>query len=170
MLRRLRRGFRHSIGQLGPLLVTLVALMAAGLGTHAVLDWHHHGEVGGGFFHLHVHFGEHRHAGLGGHEHNGPGDYHHDELGDHHDQAADHDHDHGELEHQNHESPEPASPSEDRRECGTLTHVFGVTSAPKVAQTGRPMLETHALVSSRIRELADRQVVACSWSPRGPPA
>ena len=43
--------------------------------------------------------------------------------------------------------------------------MFGVASAPKVAQTERPMLETHELVSSRIRELADRQVEA-RWSAR----
>jgi len=182
MLRRLRRGFRRSIGRLGPLLVTLVALTAAGLGTHAALDWHHHGEVGGGFFHLHVHFGEHRHPGLDDHGNDDPGDHglerpgvhdqgavdhHHDEVGDHHDGTADHDH--AADDHRRGNRPDPGSSSEDRRENGTLTHVLGITSAPKVAPTERPTLEARELASNRIHRFVDRDEAISSWSPRGPP-
>jgi hypothetical protein len=38
---------------------------AVGLGLHAARNWHHHGEVGTGFFHLHFHVGGHHHEHSG---------------------------------------------------------------------------------------------------------
>jgi hypothetical protein len=39
----------------------IVAALLAGLGLHAIRDWHHHGEPGAGLFHLHFHVGHHDH-------------------------------------------------------------------------------------------------------------
>jgi len=68
MLRRLLQGFKAGVRRLGPLLVTLGALIALGFGAHAALDWHRHGSQRAGFFHLHVYFGHHHH---GDSEHDG---------------------------------------------------------------------------------------------------
>ncbi len=68
----LRRGFQRIMRRLGPSVVILSALLLAGFGAHAALDWHHHGRVGAGFFHLHVHVGHHHHTELEHHEHESP--------------------------------------------------------------------------------------------------
>ena len=68
----LRWGFQSIMRRLGPFLVVMSALLVTGFGLHAALDWHHHGRVGAGFFHLHVHVGHHHHGDLEHHEHESP--------------------------------------------------------------------------------------------------
>ncbi|MCW8984619.1 MAG: hypothetical protein OQK55_04705 [Thermoanaerobaculales bacterium] len=57
----------------GPVLGVAVTVCVGGLGLHAARDWHRHGELGAGFFHLHFHVGEH------GHEHPADGDHDHED-------------------------------------------------------------------------------------------
>ena len=71
-MRGLRRSFQRTMRRLGPFVVILSVLLLAGLGAHAALDWHHHGRVGAGFFHLHVHVGHHHHGELEHHQHESP--------------------------------------------------------------------------------------------------
>jgi hypothetical protein len=63
----------------GPFVVLASAVCVAGFGLHAAHDWHRHGELGTGFFHLHFHVGEHEHGYHGhthGHPHPGEEDHH----------------------------------------------------------------------------------------------
>ena len=75
-MRRFRRIIICWLRTAGPGLLTVGALCAAGFGLHAVEDWHRHGEMGAGFFHLHFHVGDHHHDD---HEHAGG---HHPETSD----------------------------------------------------------------------------------------
>lgn len=61
----------RSIRAAAPALVIVVLTCFTGLGFHAAHDWHHHGELGAGFFHIHFHIGDHDH---GDHDH---GDHDH---------------------------------------------------------------------------------------------
>ncbi|HSN54898.1 MAG TPA: hypothetical protein VLT32_09505 [Candidatus Sulfomarinibacteraceae bacterium] len=156
-LGRLRLLVRRAGRRLGPMLVTVVAVAAAGLGLHGALDWHRHGEPGVGFFHLHVHFGDHEHP-----------DHHHGGLeppsgpdtpcrdravGDPAEPAP----------------PEP-EPANERRHAGVLTLALGVAPAPTTATVAGPALEPSERAPVAARRLADRPSERRAWSPRGPPA
>ena len=138
----LRRGFQRTMRRLGPFLVALSALLVMGFGLHAALDWHHHGRVGAGFFHLHVHVGHHHHGGF---------DHHHHESPDP-------------------ESPDPGSPSDDRRECGTLTMAFGVAPVPAISTAAIPTVARDERADFRAPIPTDRDLAGRPWSPRGPPS
>lgn len=67
----------------GPGLLLSGVVCATGFGLHAADDWHRHGEMGAGFFHLHFHVGDHVHPDLersaaisNAHPHSGQ-DHHH---------------------------------------------------------------------------------------------
>ena len=80
-MRRLRRTVDHGLRLAGPCSILTAAVWVAGLGLHAARDWHRHGEIGAGFFHLHFHVGDHEHQHHddqhpvnGDHDHDTPGD------------------------------------------------------------------------------------------------
>jgi hypothetical protein len=54
-----------------------IIVCVGGLGLHAARDWHRHGELGAGFFHLHFHVGDHEHDHHG-HDHPAHDDHDHD--------------------------------------------------------------------------------------------
>jgi hypothetical protein len=61
MLNRWRRSVIRIARWLPAAFAMTVAASLAGLGLHALHDWHHHGERGAGLFHLHFHVGHHHH-------------------------------------------------------------------------------------------------------------
>lgn len=140
-MERLRRGSLGGLQRAGPLLAAVTALAVLGLGSHAALDWHRHGSPGAGFFHLHVHFGEHDHGR------------------DHHDGASHHRGDR--------RTPEPDAPGE-RRHAGVLTLAFGVAPAPAAAAAAVPDLLHDRNVAGRTQRLIDARLVDRPV-PRGPP-
>lgn len=71
-MRRLRRAVIRCSRLAGPVLGLVIIVCVGGLGLHAARDWHRHGELGAGFFHLHFHVGEH------GHDHPAHDDHNHD--------------------------------------------------------------------------------------------
>lgn len=103
------------------------------------------------------------HAALDWHRHGeaGAGFFHlHVHAGHHH---------HGAYDHHHHESPESGEPSDDRRECGTLTLALGFAPPPVVAKVERPILETSDRALFGACRLRGSQPIGLSWSPRGPP-
>jgi len=76
-MRCLRRAVIRCSKQAGPVLGVVAVVCIGGFGLHAASDWHRHGELGAGFFHLHFLVGDHWHE-------------HHDHQHPAHD---DHDHD-----------------------------------------------------------------------------
>ena len=75
-MRRLRRTVNRLARLAGPTLGIAFVVFIGGLGLHAARDWHRHGELGAGFFHLHFHVGEHGHdhPTHDGHDHDTPTD------------------------------------------------------------------------------------------------
>ena len=74
-MRRLRRAVIRYSRLAGPVLGVMAVVCAGGFGLHAAQDWHRHGELGAGFFHLHFHVGDHDHEG---HGHDSPAHDDHD--------------------------------------------------------------------------------------------
>ena len=75
-MRRLRRAVIRCFWLAGPVLGVVAVVCAGGFGLHAAQDWHRHGELGAGFFHLHFHVGDHEHES---HGHNHPAHDDHDQ-------------------------------------------------------------------------------------------
>lgn len=104
------------------------------------------------------------HAALDWHRHGTPGAgfFHlHVHFGHHH---------HDGHEHHEDQAPEPGSPLDQRRECGTLTLALGVAPAPESAVVETPALEIDERATYGISVLIDRDAAERPWSPRGPPA
>ena len=78
----------RSIRAATPALVIVVLTCFTGLGFHAARDWHRHGELGAGFFHIHFHVGDHEHD----HHGHGDQDHVHHEPGSSHETPDDPDH------------------------------------------------------------------------------
>ena len=76
-MRRLRRSVIRLFRLAGPVLGAAAIVCVGGLGLHAASDWHRHGELGAGFFHLHFHVGDHEHE-IHGHDHPAHDDHDHD--------------------------------------------------------------------------------------------
>ena len=73
-MRRLRRSVIECSRLAGPVLGVVAVVCVGGLGLHAASDWHRHGELGAGFFHLHFHVSDHQHKHHA-HEHPAHGDH-----------------------------------------------------------------------------------------------
>jgi len=104
------------------------------------------------------------HAALDWHRHGTPGAgfFHlHVHFGHHH---------HDGHEHHENQAPEPGSPLDQRRECGTLTLALGVAPAPESAVVETPALEIDERITYGLSVLIDRDAAVRQWSPRGPPA
>ncbi|MBD3871869.1 MAG: hypothetical protein IFK91_02950, partial [Acidobacteria bacterium] len=76
-MRRLRRAVIRYSRLACPALGVLTIICVGGFGLHAASDWHRHGELGAGFFHLHFHVGDHEHENHG-HDHPAHDDHDHD--------------------------------------------------------------------------------------------
>ena len=74
MLRRLRQAAVLGAHRTPYVALWSLVFCAFGLGLHAARNWHHHGELSAGFFHLHQH--------IGGHDHDHAGAHHHDHGGE----------------------------------------------------------------------------------------
>jgi hypothetical protein len=148
-MRRFRRHLQRVAQRLGLPLAALAALALLSLGVHAALDWHHHGSVGAGFFHLHVHFGAHHH-------HHGPADH----GGEHR---------HGEPVEGNAPDVPGSDPPTDRDADGVLILAAGIAPAPAPPAADRP-----AVAAALRRPAVDHRSTTARlsrepWSPRAPP-
>ena len=76
-MRRLRNAVIRYSRLACPALGVLTIVCVGGFGLHAASDWHRHGELGAGFFHLHFHVGDHEHE-IHGHDHPAHDDHEHD--------------------------------------------------------------------------------------------
>jgi hypothetical protein len=149
-MRGLRRHLQRAAQRLGLPLAALTAVVLLSLGVHAALDWHHHGRVGAGFFHLHVHFGAHHH-------HHGPADH----GGEHR---------HGEPVKGSLPEVPDSEPPRDRDSDDVLTLAAGIAPAPAPPAADRPTVP-----APRSRPAVDLRSTTVRlsmepWSPRAPPA
>lgn len=168
-MRRLRRAVNRLLRAAGPGLLLAGAVCVVGLGLHAADDWHHHGEMGAGFFHLHFHVGNHDHPDL---EHSRADDAHHSRAG--HDSAAAHPvGNDSSARRSGHHSPDNGrpAPADDSR---NVHAVLTVPHAVKHQCDAAPTIELRAApLGSAVT--TDVLLPRTSWrsrtaDPRGPPA
>lgn len=142
-MQRFRKAVHRMLTSAGPSLLLVGAVCAAGFALHAADDWHHHGEMSAGFFHLHFHVGEHHHDE---HEH-----------ADHQHQAPD---DHGEHDSDTHE----------RHESRVLTVAQSVSNpSPSAPAVPAPEAVSETEPDSRYGFQKPQRARSTS-NPRAPPA
>ena len=168
-MRRFRQAVYRLLTAAGPGLLLVGAVCAAGFALHAADGWHHHGEMGAGFFHLHFHIGDHDHPDL---EHSHAGHTHQNHPD--HDSAAINPIDTNTgARHSDHEVPEddhPAPAEDSRKSHAVLT----VPHAVKNLTDAAPTIEARAASPGGAVSIAVL-LPRMSWryrtaDPRGPPA
>jgi len=129
-----------------PAVVFVILTCFTGLGFHAARDWHHHGELGAGFFHIHFHVGDH--------EHN------HHEHGDH-----DHDHNRPGSDHETPDDPGHRPPH--RQAVLTINHAYQHPAPPAPAVVAVESAPECAIVVEVLVPRASNPVRVVQ--PRAPP-